>query len=276
MPIVPNRCIWCLKASPDVSFDESHVFPECVGNHGQQVLPAGIVCKECNGYFGSKIEPIFLSDPIFHAIAVTLSLVDPEDMNVFRSKIFDEAHKPVAQPHRHLDLAPTIKPNEIELTVGYRISGTMRHTYSARELRKLSRAIHKYGFESLAWQTYVKGTVNPPDLFDNRFDAIRRWAREGHPTSSARPFLRKPAETLILQREDRFWTFEGHLCAEMRFFGEWWAISLTTPHELTRDKLKEWCSQNLDRAWWVADKLERAGSAVQPAIPADAEKTWRG
>jgi hypothetical protein len=197
-------------------------------------------------------------------------------MNVFRSKIFDEAHKPVAQPHRHLDLAPTIKPNEIELTVGYRISGTMRHTYSARELRKLSRAIHKYGFESLAWQTYVKGTVNPPDLFDNRFDAIRRWAREGHPTSSARPFLRKPAETLILQREDRFWTFEGHLCAEMRFFGEWWAISLTTPHELTRDKLKEWCSQNLDRAWWVADKLERAGSAVQPAIPADAEKTWRG
>jgi hypothetical protein len=82
MPPIPNRCIWCHKSAPDVSFDESHVFPECVGNHGQQVLPPGIVCKSCNGYFGSKIEPVFLADPIFHAIAVTLSLVDPRLLHV--------------------------------------------------------------------------------------------------------------------------------------------------------------------------------------------------
>ena len=114
---VPNRCIWCLRQQPDVSFDASHVLPECVGNERQQVLPPGIVCKSCNGYFGSKVEPALLVDPVFHVQAVFLRLVDPDNMNEFRDKVFDAEHQSAKTPERALSVSVNIRGDEREIAM---------------------------------------------------------------------------------------------------------------------------------------------------------------
>ncbi len=100
---VPNICIWCHHKPPEISFNLNHVLPECVGNENQHTLPPGIVCSSCNSYFGTKVEPVLLDDPIFHVIAVVLSLVDPDDMNVFRATLFDTTHQPVKPPQGNLN-----------------------------------------------------------------------------------------------------------------------------------------------------------------------------
>ena len=78
MNSIPFRCVWCLRQAPDVAFNVSHVLPECVGIKGH-ILPLGFVCEGCNSYFGQKVEPILLDDPLLHTIAVFLSLVDPDE-----------------------------------------------------------------------------------------------------------------------------------------------------------------------------------------------------
>jgi len=84
-----HRCIWCKRMSPEVQFNSlSHVLPEAVGNT-KWILPRGTVCDPCNQYFGSKIEPGLLDDPLFHVRAVVVGLIDPGDMDAFRSKVFD-------------------------------------------------------------------------------------------------------------------------------------------------------------------------------------------
>ena len=76
---IPYKCIWCLENSSKSTFtSESHVLPECVGNERQQVLPRGIVCDKCNQYFGNKVEPTLIDDPIFKMVAGILLLRDNE------------------------------------------------------------------------------------------------------------------------------------------------------------------------------------------------------
>ena len=87
-----------------MSFDVSHVLPECVGNERQQILLTGIVRKTCHQYLGTKIEPALPGDPLFHAIAVVMSLVDPDDMNGSSARVFDATHPPVEPVNRALDV----------------------------------------------------------------------------------------------------------------------------------------------------------------------------
>lgn len=58
-----DGCIWCLRAAPDITFDLSHVLPEALGNAGQQTLPLGTVCRGCNQYFGTRLEPVYARSP---------------------------------------------------------------------------------------------------------------------------------------------------------------------------------------------------------------------
>lgn len=55
------RCVYC-KLSSANSCSVEHVIPESLGNH-TMVLPAGIVCDDCNNYFARKVEAPFLNSP---------------------------------------------------------------------------------------------------------------------------------------------------------------------------------------------------------------------
>ena len=55
------RCVYC-KSLSDNSCGVEHVIPESLGNH-TMVLPAGVVCDDCNNYFARKVEAPFLNSP---------------------------------------------------------------------------------------------------------------------------------------------------------------------------------------------------------------------
>lgn len=61
-----TRCIFCLT---DASASKSveHVVPESLGNRSY-VLPAGIVCDRCNGYFAVKVEKPLLEADFFTSL----------------------------------------------------------------------------------------------------------------------------------------------------------------------------------------------------------------
>jgi len=254
---VPNICIWCHRKPPKITFNLNHVLPECVGNENQQTLPPGIVCSSCNSYFGTRVEPVLLDDPIFHVIAVVLSLVDPDDMNVFRDTLFDTTHQPVKPPQRNLNLSTHIAANQINLDVSYEIQGQISREYTPRQLKFLSRAVHKIAFESLAWEIYVKGIKNPPDLFSSEFEPARLWAREGHPHSFARPVLRRMGQKISTEWETRFWKFENDIGAEIRLFGDWYGVSLSSPHSETLSHLGRWVGSQTEGVWYITDEFTK-------------------
>jgi hypothetical protein len=231
------------------------VLPECVGNDLQQVLPPGVVCKKCNGYFGTKIEPVLLGDPLFHVIAVFLRLVDPDDMNAFRDRLFDVTHTPVAPPQRTLNLAVGIRGRELSVDVTYKIQGCLTREYSHKQLKLLSRAIHKIAFESLAWSLFVKGLDEPVDLFSASFKPVRAWAREGKPQNSVRPVLRRPGNTISTQWETRLWKLGHAIGAELCLFGDWYGLTLTSVHSEALTDLCAWVGQDAENLWCIADTL---------------------
>jgi hypothetical protein len=251
----PERCLWCGRKSPDVVFDESHVLPECVGNQNQQVLPPGIVCKPCNSYFGSKVEPALLADPIFHVIVVFLQVVDPDDMKVFRERMFDAAHPAVGGVNRHLDLKIAIKDQKIGINVTHSLSGLLERRYERRDLALLSRALHKIAFESLAWQIFVPGLANPPDLYSAHFDVVRKWTREGQPFQKVRPVLRRPHPAISNKWDVQTWSFGADLGLQVNLFADWYAVSLTSaPDEALKD-LRKWVGAAADDMWVLGETL---------------------
>lgn len=252
-----NRCIWCLGKPPNTIFNVSHVLPECVGNENQQVLPEGIVCKQCNNYFGTKVEPALLRDPLFHVIAVFLRLKDPDDMNEFRDSVFDGEHPPVGSVERKLDCNMEVSPGKLTLNVQYGIKGQLSKSYGRRELALLSRAAYKIAFETLAWTIFVKGVDENIDIFDSRFEPVRKWARYGQPVNSVRPMLRLQTPRLEPKWEYSLWRFGDSLGIELNLFGDLYAVSLTSSPDKAGDDLKKWVGSQRPEypVWLVGEEL---------------------
>lgn len=258
---IPNRCIWCLESGKEVIFNKSHVVPECVGNE-IQVLPPGIVCKECNQYFGTKLEPILLDDPLFHIIAVYLSLVDPDDMNYFRNKIFDKNHPSTERINRDLNLQVQIKGQKVEANISYQIQGVIERIYSRRNLQGLSRAIYKIAFEALAYNVFVKGVDKSIDVFSDEFHPIRRWTRRGQPRHIVRPVLRRPTNKISTKWEERFWQLKNNIAVELNLFGDWYAVSLTSDPNKALDDLISLVGKNAENVWCIDHALSSISNKI--------------
>jgi hypothetical protein len=260
MPVfpLPNRCIWCLRTN--VPFDLSHCLPECVGNSNQHILPPGIVCKKCNSYFGSKVEPKLLSDPPFHIAAVALGLVDPDDMQRFRERLFDSTHPPDGAVNHdiHLKVHIDIPTGRFQTDIDYTVKGRITLVYSVEDRRWLSRAIHKIAFESLAWSLYVKGNDQFVNLFGSQFDGVRRWSRQGQPIGKVRAVLRRFPEDLSPTWSHQIMTFPGdHFIVQLNLFGDWYVVSLTAKHDEALTNLKACVGQLPADAWVIGDTFEK-------------------
>jgi hypothetical protein len=258
MPLpLPNRCIWCKRQEPEISFDVSHVLPECIGNAHQHILPAGVVCKRCNNYFGSKVEPALLNDPMFHAIAVVLGLRDADDMERFREKIFDSTHQPDQPPKKEFVLRGKILGQErsISAEISYSLKGSLTRTFFLREVSFLSRAVHKIAFESLAWVLFVKGHEEEEklDLFSPKFDPIRAWGREGQPLYKVRPVLRCPSNQLLSEWTTELVAFQNGMGMQINLFGEWYFVSLSSEHSDALTHMKEWVTSPRPDTWLISE-----------------------
>lgn len=255
---IPNRCIWCLKELSEVEFtSESHVFPECVGNERQQVLPSGIVCDDCNHKFGRKVEPALIDDPVFETIVGILQLRDKNGEFVYE-------HSPTGV-HRDVHIDTNVSGNKVTVSTQYKIQGQpskpyeersispKSKDYDKRSLALLSRAVHKIAFESLAHSLFVgtglqyeKNEFKDIDIFDCRFNVIRDWVRYGNPQYSVRPILR-------LQKFDKvkinvksvpwkigLYGFNQWLRCELNLYNDWYAMNLTSSSDKAEDDLKNW------------------------------------
>ena len=50
-----DSCIYCRKATPEVSFDKvEHVMPQSFGRFRDNLTLVGIVCEPCNEFFGKE------------------------------------------------------------------------------------------------------------------------------------------------------------------------------------------------------------------------------
>jgi hypothetical protein len=230
---VLGRCIWCLEPGPPgdpTRTDKSHVLPECLGNADQQVLPPGVVCRPCNGYFGEKIDPALLDFPPLRMCATLLEVINPGGKKLFRDSVPGVGRIPDA-PREIIEVSIGVSPETLTIDLHRPIVGRYEVSYTPRSLRVLSRAVHKLLVETIAWHLYVHGQDRPLDLFDSAFDHVGRWVRRGEPRGGARPWLWQfPLKQDLLQG----WYVEppyllgGRGLARMRVFGNWFLVDVTS------------------------------------------------
>ncbi len=74
------RCIFCIQSS-DSSKSVQHIVPESLGNK-ELVLPPGIVCDNCNQYFGLKVEKPMLEMKYFCNLRFRQGITTKKNRNV--------------------------------------------------------------------------------------------------------------------------------------------------------------------------------------------------
>lgn len=244
--------------------------PQCFGNT-EQVLPPGIVCYSCNHYFGEKIEPALFEDPVIHTMCVMFHVVDPGDGKVFRERLFNLHHVPADLPRLTPKLDLTVRSDAFEFTVACEEVGvqeTHRQVYNRRSVARFSRAIHKVAFESFVCYQ-IQPDPRPPgvDLFAEPFEPIRQWTRYGRPHGKVRPLARMASPLIVPEWRPEVVGFDRHLALQLRFFADWFAVSLTSPHAQVREHLRQWYSRDAERIWLIADGYGRlsAGDSSKPA-----------
>ena len=272
---VPNRCIWCLEEPPSATFkSESHVLPECVGNEQQQVLPPGIVCDKCNNYFGTKLEPALIDEPIISTLVGVLELRDVDSD-------FTYQHSP-SGIHRAARMSAEVSANKITVTTQYEIKGqpdklnevrtiSKSKDYDERALAFLSRAVHKVAFESVAYSLFVgtgsqtkKKEMEDIDIFDRSFNVIRDWVRYGKPQNSVRPALRVHKFDEVKRQGQLFewggetWHFQQGICYALNLFNDWYILSLASSPDKVENDLKSWRKEIRVKnpVWMLGDKLQ--------------------
>jgi hypothetical protein len=274
---VPYRCIWCLEEPPGATFgSESHVLPECVGNIAQQILAKGIVCDKCNQFFGRRLEPTLIDEPIFGTLVAVLGLRDIGSQFTYQ--------RSSSGVHRACHIAAEVSATRITLTTQYEIEGQPNRPSEVRTISKckdyrrtdlafLSRAIHKIAFETLAHHQFVgtgtrryRNDVGDIDVFDREFDVVRTWVRRGEPQSSVRPALRiQRFEQAKTKEQLSRWGGEAHYFQQgtyysLNLFNDWYIVSLTSPPDRVESDLRSWreTQEFHNTVWMVGERLQPA------------------
>jgi hypothetical protein len=274
---VVNKCIWCLEAPSSTTFNsESHVLPECLGNEYQQVLPKGIVCDKCNNYFGTKLEPKLIDEPILDTIVGILELRDIDSQFTY--------NRSPSGIRRQVHMTTVISANKFTLTTQYEIDGQPDHLketriitrskdYDKKALAWLSRAVHKIAFETVAHNEFVgtgiqykNKTLGCLDVFHHRFNIIRDWVRYGKPQNMVRPVLRIQRFDEV-ERKEQFvqwggWThhFRHGIYCKLNLFNDWYFINLTSSPDAVESDLVSWVQKQKvhNPVWMVGNKLQRS------------------
>ena len=254
-----TRCIWCHDDTAVIGTNDSHVFPAALGNIGDdaQVLPPGIVCSKCNNFFGRQIEVAFAREPHIHVLRVTNHLQDRHGR--LRQDLFDTDHPAVGGAHMVIDTDESWpETNKLRLKISHTVTGAIERQFTRRELSMFSRAIHKIAFETFVWLIRVDGqqTDPPSDVYSDRFDPIRQWARYGQPMNQIRPVLRAPplvgGETVAMapERRARIYEVEGEIVWDENMFFELYSVALTGDNPRVRQLFID--HAHLDRKdFWI-------------------------
>ncbi len=220
-----SECAWCRKKC--IESDESHVTPECFGNSIHQVIPRGVICRKCNNYFGSKIEPSLIKDPAIRALCVSLHIKDPGDGQSFRVNFFDPEHPSLKPVERTLSLNMKAGPDGIVVDVNYAIAGASAAPNTKRHYSAFSRAIHKIAFESFIHLQLLGQCGATPSYLAPCFDPVRIWARAGNSAGKVRPLYRLPSGNFSHECSTTVLSHGNKISVLLSLFGDFFLVSLT-------------------------------------------------
>ncbi len=178
------RCIFCKQPSAS-SVSVEHIIPEALGNE-DHILPAGIVCDQCNNYFGRKIEGPLLDSGHFHGLRFRQSLPNKRGEVPPAFGLYPQGRVEVALK-REKDSSLSIGPrfeNDSDVfanAVRFNKTGSIWVPISDNiEPILLTRFLAKVGLEILAQRT-LHLDVFEEEFIDNvQLDLLRDFARRGN------------------------------------------------------------------------------------------------
>jgi hypothetical protein len=230
----------------------------------EQVLVKGVVCSSCNNFFGRRIEPALLKDPVIQTMCAMYHVVNARTGRVIQPRLFGRHSIPIDIPHLtpqlHLAVGQKTpdRPSAFELTVVCQeaeIRDVHRQEYNWPDVALFSRAVHKVVFESFVHYQMTSDIKLPGlDVFDQSFTPIRRWVRDGYTKKKKmRPLARMVATPIERTWQLRGYHFDQHLILEFRYFADLFIISATSPHDQVQEYLRRWYSRDAERIWLIAD-----------------------
>lgn len=193
-----QRCLFCKQPSENSKAIE-HIIPESLGNK-EHILPKGVVCDDCNSYFGSKVEKELLEQSFFVHLRHR-QLVPTKKGKGVGWKMYSLF--PVQNPERYLK-KPAM-PKDQMMKEMFQQGNLFYSPFIERTVPDntiISRFLGKVAIEAMA-----KRVIDNPaflnEIIDNdALDPLREYARYGKG-----PYW--PYHERRIYDEDRVWPDEG-------------------------------------------------------------------
>jgi hypothetical protein len=160
-----QRCIYCHDSKGTFSTKE-HFFSESLGGGEWAILPSGLVCDNCQSYFGSQVEKTAICDWPFNFVRFNMAIPTkkqkPVQMDTDLGHLTAYKLPGYSMVHPKRESAPVDKSR----------SKIIRIPAFPQKPRLVCRALVKIAIGSLA-------SNNSADVFGTRINAARRFARFG-------------------------------------------------------------------------------------------------
>lgn len=129
-----SRCIYCLEKKTEDHFRKAeHVMPQSFGKFEGNFTLHGVVCDECNHYFGSTLELALGRDTFEGHLRFRHGVKDPADFKPFRNKrvTFKVTEGPFAGCHAYTEYVEQVGGIQVFYMpqVGFLMSPANRHEY---------------------------------------------------------------------------------------------------------------------------------------------------
>lgn len=157
-------CIFCQK--PAIRASVSHVLPASLGGEEWACLPDGLVCSQCNRYFGDKVEGLALNS--FPFLPFRLFLGIPTKKGVAPKMMVHLGTLRGSLRSGHFGIDP-VSP-EVEKALDQGKITQIRILAEPTEPVAVCRMLVKMGLEVVAMDS-------PDDARSSKFDSARVFAR---------------------------------------------------------------------------------------------------
>ncbi|MFC1987917.1 HNH endonuclease [Chloroflexota bacterium] len=203
------RCIFC-KQDSSTSITIEHIIPEALGNK-EHTLPPGLVCDNCNSYFGLKVEKPLLDSGYFRQARSRNLIYNKENRVPTTNGILLPGIIPVEMmwdkegrsvfPSRERDIGKLI--NVLHNTQGGEIIVPILEKPSEQ---LMSRFLAKMALEVLA-SRFLASSGELNEVIDkSELDEFRHYARFGSPPKSWPYYIRRlyPEGKIFTEEADGF------------------------------------------------------------------------
>ena len=177
------RCIFC-EADTSNSKSVEHIIPESLGNL-DHVLPAGIVCDQCNNYFAVKVERPLLESAYFTQLRQRQGITNKKGRLPAIRAILPSLQTSAdiwfdgSRIHFAGDSEVHTKKIEEGIVSGRATTLLYEHTAEPADKVAVSRFLAKVSVEALAARLSKLEDWQDAFFLEEQITTLRRYARRG-------------------------------------------------------------------------------------------------